>query len=40
MAKQQQIEIIKDVHEGVGQSAHSKDMDSYKGRDSTYSKGS
>ena len=40
MAKQQQIEIIKDFHEGVGQSMNSKDtfMVSHKGKYSTYSK--
>ena len=36
--KQQQSEVIKDVHEGIGQSTHSKAMASHKGRDSTYSK--
>ena len=38
MAKQQQLEIIKDIYEGVGQSKHSKAMASHKGRDSIYSK--
>ena len=38
MAKQQQLEIIKDVHKGVCQSTHSKAMASHRGRDSTYSK--
>ena len=38
MAKQQQIEIIKDFHEGVGQSMNSKVMASHKGKYSTYSK--
>ena len=38
MAKQQQLEIIKDVNEGVIQSTPSKAMASHKGRDSTYSK--
>ena len=38
MAKQQQAEIIKDVHEDVGESRHSKAMASHKRRDSTYSK--
>ena len=38
MAKQKQLEIIKDIHEGVGQSSHSKALNSHKGRDSTYSK--
>ena len=31
MAKQQQSEIIKDVHEGVGQCTNSKPMASHKG---------
>ena len=34
--EQQQIEIMKDVHERLGQSTHYKTMASYKGRDSTY----
>ena len=38
MAKQQQIEIIKDFHEGVGQSMNSKAMASHKRKYSTYSK--
>ena len=33
-----EITVIKDVHECVGQSTHSKAMASHKGRDSTYSK--
>ena len=38
MAKQQQLGIIKDVHEGVGQSTYSKATASHIGRASTYSK--
>ena len=40
MVKQQQIGIIKDFHEGAGQSMNSKDtfMVSHKGKYSTYSK--
>ena len=38
ITKQQELEMINDVHGGVGQSTHSKDMASHKGRDSTYSK--
>ena len=38
MAKQRQLEIFKDVHEGVGLSTHSKAMASHRCRDSTYSK--
>ena len=38
MTKQQELEIIKDVHEGVGHSAHSAAMASHKGKDSTCSK--
>ena len=36
--KGRQMEIIKDIHEGLGDTAHSKAMASHKGRDSTYSK--
>ena len=35
--KGRQMEIIKDIHEGLGDTAHSKAMASHKGRDSTYS---
>ena len=38
MAKQQQLEITKDVHKGAGQSMHSKAMASHIGRDLTSSK--
>ena len=38
MAKQQQLEIVKDVHEDDVQGTFSKAMASHKGRDSTYSK--
>ena len=38
MIKQQQLEIIKGVYEGIGQSTHSKSLTSHKGRNSTYSK--
>ena len=38
LEKQRQLEIIKDVHEGIGESSHSKAMSSHHGRDSTYSK--
>ena len=34
--KQQQLEIIKDVHEGFTQSTYSEVMASHKDRDSTY----
>ena len=37
MAKQKQSEIIKDAHEAVGQSTHSKALASHENRDSTYS---
>ena len=37
MAKQQQLEILKNIHEEAGQSMHSRPMVSHKGRDSTYS---
>ena len=33
IAKQQELETIKDVHEGVGQSTYSNTMASYKGRE-------
>ena len=32
MIKQQQLEIIKGVYEGIGQSTHSKSLTSHKGR--------
>ena len=35
MEKHRQLEIIKDIHEGIGKSTHSKAMASQKGRDST-----
>ena len=38
MAKQRQLELIKKVQEGVGQSTHSKAMASHEGRYSTYLK--
>ena len=38
MEKHRQLKIIKDIHEGIGKSTHSKAMASHKGRDSTYSK--
>ena len=38
MAKQQQLEIVKEVHEGAAQNTHFKAMASHKGRDSTCSK--
>ena len=38
MAKQQQLEIVKDVHEDDVQGTFSKAMASHKGRDRTYSK--
>ena len=38
MAKQQQLERIKDVHESVAQSTHSKAIAFNKGRDSAHSK--
>ena len=38
MEKHRQLEIIKDIHEGIGKSTNSKAMASHKGRDSTYSK--
>ena len=36
--KLKQLEIIKDVHEGIGESGHSKAMSSHYGRNSTYTK--
>ena len=38
MEKHRQLEIVKDIHEDIGKSAHSTAMASHKGRDSTYSK--
>ena len=36
MAKQQQLEIIKDTDKGIVQSMHSNPMACHKGRDSTF----
>ena len=33
MEKHRQLEIIKDIHEGIGKSTHSKAMASHKGRE-------
>ena len=38
VGKGRQMEIIKDIHEGLGDTSHSKAMASHKGRDSTYAK--
>ena len=37
LEKQRQLEIIKDVHQGIGESSHSTAMSSHYGRDSSYS---
>ena len=38
MAKQQQLEILKNIHEEAGQSIHFRPIASHKCRDSTYLK--
>ena len=36
--EQQKIEIVHDIHEGIGENARSKTMASHRGRESTYQK--
>lgn len=38
LERQKQREIVRDIHEGIGQSEHSKALSSHYGRDSTYAK--
>ena len=36
--RNRQIEVISDIHKGIGESEHSKAMASHKGKNSTYEK--